>query len=98
MQDFNDYVKNGGNDNGNNNFNNGVNGGIADMVGALAGKFDGKNQSELIKAVYQEAKKGKKNGTLTNKDLDNFASMLSPVLDGKQKKMLFKIVEELKGI
>lgn len=96
MQDFNDYVKNSAN-----NQSNGVNNGydnVLKMVKGLAGKFDGKNQNDLMRAVYQEAKKGKQNGTLKNSDIDNFASMLAPMLDNNQRKMLFKIVEELKKI
>ena len=96
MQDFNDYVKNSAN-----NESNGVNNGydnVLKMVKGLAGKFDGKNQNDLMRAVYQEAKKGKQNGTLKDSDIDNFASMLAPMLDNNQRKMLFKIVEELKKI
>ncbi len=93
MQDFNEYIKNskkdGENVEGSNLFN---------LVNSLAGKFDGKSQNELMRAVYEEAKKGKKNGTLTNSDIDNFANMLSPLLDQQKKKMLFKIVAELKKI
>lgn len=94
MQDFNDYVKNNkASDN-----DSAINGDIMKMVGSLAGKFDGKNQTELMRAVYEQAKKGKMNGTLKNSDIDNFASMLAPMLDGNQKKMLAKIVAELKKI
>ncbi len=99
MRDFNDYVKNEqGSNNKNSNNSNTSGDNIMRMVSSLAGKFDGKNQSDLIKAVYQEAKKGKKNGTLTNADLDNFSAMLSPMLDDKQRSMLFRIVNELKEI
>lgn len=102
MQDFNEYANslknknssgNGGTPNGNMDKQ-----GIMDMVSALASRYDGKNTSELIKAVYVQAKKGKANGTLTNADLDNFASMLSPILDDKKRKALYKIVNELKEI
>ena len=95
MQDFNEYVKNSteqkeqSNDSKSN---------LTKLVTSLANKFDGKNTSELIKAIYQEAKRGKKNGTLSNADLDNFATVLSPMLDDKKKKMLNKIVAELKKI
>ncbi len=92
MQDFNDYVnsyKNSGDTDTTNLFN---------LVNSLAEKFDGKSQNELMKAVYEEAKKGKRNGTLTNADIDNFASMLAPLIDENKRKMLYKIVEELKKI
>lgn len=68
------------------------------LVQSLANKFDGKSQTELIKAIYDEAKKGKQKGTLTNSEIDNFVRMLSPILDDKKKKMLYKIAEELKKI
>lgn len=94
MQDFNNYANNqskgnGQKDNGSDLFG---------LVNSLARSFDGKSQNELISAVYQEAKKGKMNGTLTNADLDAFSAMLSPMLDDKKRKILNKVVEELKRI
>ena len=53
---------------------------------------------EAVKAIYDEALKGKQNGTLTNNDIDNFVAMLSPLLDDKKRKILTKITEELKKI
>ena len=94
MQDFNDYVKNGGG----NTPPEGMDKNLYNLVASLAGKFDGKNQSELIRAIYEEAKRGKKNGTLSNQEIDNFVFMLSPLLDDKKRKMLVKIAEELKRI
>ena len=99
MDDFNSYVRNGGKSNSSgNSANGGAPKNIMDLVGALAGKFDGKNQSELIRAIYEEAKRGKEQGTLTNADIDNFVHTLSPMLDGQKRKMLYKIAEELKKI
>ncbi|MBQ9756697.1 MAG: hypothetical protein IJV99_03765 [Clostridia bacterium] len=92
MQDFNEYAKNYKPSNENSKQN------VADMVTKLANKFDGKNTQDLIYAIYQEAKRGKKNGTLSNADIDNFATVLAPMLDDKQRKMLKKIVAELKKI
>ena len=96
MDDFNSYVRNGGKSS--NGAGQGAPKNIMDMVSALAGKFDGKNQSELIKAIYEEAKKGKEQGTLSNADIDNFVATLSPMLDGQKRKMLVRIAEELKKI
>lgn len=95
MQDFNDYVSNGG---GNQNYNQNNGGNIFDMVSSIAKKFDGKNQNDLLKAIYEEALKGKRNGTLSNADIDNFVAVLSPALDSKQRKILHKISEELKRL
>lgn len=87
MQDFNDYVNNQSKSND-----------LFGIVNDLAKKFDGKGQGELLKAIYQKAKEGKANGTLTNAEIDGFASMLAPMLDDKQKKTLKKVIEELKKI
>ncbi len=89
MEDFNDYVKNGGEP---------IDKNLFDLVNSLASKYDGKNQNELLMAIYKEAKRGKQAGTLTNADIDNFANMLSPFLDDKKRSMLNKIVGELKRI
>ncbi len=71
---------------------------IFDLVSSIAGKYNGKNQTELLGAIYQEAKNGKKKGTLTNADIDAFCQTLAPLLDDKQKKMLKKLAEDLKKI
>ncbi len=94
MQDFNDYANN----QSNGNEQNYMDGDLFNLVNSLARSFDGKSQNELISAVYQEAKKGKMNGTLTNADIDRFSAMLSPMLDDKKRKVLNKIVNELKKI
>lgn len=88
MEDFNQYSKTTGE----------VNQDLLKTVTQIAQKFDGKDQTELLKAIYKEAEKGKRNGTLTNAQIDAFASMLSPVLDDKKRKILNKIVVELKKI
>ncbi len=96
MQDFNSYVNEQKNKKQSD--INGMDKNLYNLVSSLAGRFDGKSQTELIKAIYDEAIKGKQNGTLTNAEIDNFVSMLSPLLDDKKKKMLLKIAEELKKI
>lgn len=88
MDDFNSYAKNSGDMPQN----------LIDMVSGLAKKFDGKNQNDLLSAIYQEAKKGKRQGTLTNADIDNFAKTISPFLDDKKRAMLNRVIRELKKI
>ena len=96
MQDFNDYLKNEGAERTEDYSS--LDGNIMNMVSSLATRFDGKSQNELLMAIYEEAKKGKSRGTLTNDDIDAFASMLSPMLDDSKRKILRKIVCELKKI
>lgn len=91
MDDFNEYISHGDD-------NMAYDGNIFNLVNSLAKKFDGKSQNELLSAIYKEALKGKRNGTLTNDQIDKFASMLSPFLDDKKRGYLKKIVEELKKI
>ncbi len=76
----------------------GMDNNLFNMVNSLSKKFDGKNQNELLGAIYKEALAGKKKGTLTNAEIDGFANMLSPLLDDKKRAMLNKIVAELKKI
>ncbi len=95
MQDFFDFANNQKN-NSNSNQNNPNN--IFDTIKNLAGKFDGKSQNELLEAIYQEALKGKRNGTLTNAEIDRFGAMLAPMLDEKKRKILEKVIKELKKI
>jgi hypothetical protein len=96
MEDFNSYVNK--EKNNKNQAPNGMDKNLYNLVSSLAGKFDGKSQNDLIKAIYQEAKRGKEQGTLSNGDIDNFVGMLSPLLDNKKQKMLYKIADELKKI
>ena len=93
MQDFNEYANNPENFNGR-----GTNGELFRTVSDLAKKFDGKNGNDLLRAVYAEAERGKKNGTLSNADLDKFAATLSPLLDEKKRALLKKVVADLKKI
>ena len=86
MRDFNNYKPNGNNQNQ----------GAYDMLKNFASKYEGASKNDLISAIKKEAEKGRRNGTLSNKDIDNFANMLLPMLNGSQKAELKKIVEELK--
>jgi hypothetical protein len=90
MQDFNDYARE--------NNQSKTPQDLLSLVTKLAQKYDGKSQNDLLMAIYQEAKKGKQNGTLSNADIDNFREMLSPLLDDKKRKILIKVTEELKKI
>ncbi len=94
MQDFNDFIKKDGG--GEETFKGNQN--VIDMVTKMAKQFDGKSQQELIKSVFEEAKKRKRAGTLSNSEIDGFYNMLYPMLDDKQRKMLSKIVSDLKRI
>ena len=46
--------------------------------------------------ILAEAEKGRRNGTLTDADIDKFAATVSPFLSDKQRRMLATIVKRLK--
>ena len=45
-----------------------------------------------------EAEKGRKNGTLSDADVDNFANMIAPMLNPSQKAKLKAVVNKIKNI
>ena len=92
MQDFNEFV----NQNKNTKKPDGLDDNIFNMISSLSARFDGKNQTELLSAIFNEAKKGKERGTLTNKDIDNFAATIAPMLNDTQRAKLQSIVKKLK--
>lgn len=110
MEDFNNYAKrenisgtarNGSRgDNGGNVRSGGKSGsnGLFETVTRIAKDFDGKNTNDLLRAIYKEAEKGKRAGTLSNSEIDGFVTLLSPALDEKKRKYLKKIAEDLKKI
>ncbi len=107
MKDFNDFKKSdvpGGQSGGqttsgqaNGQANNPNTADIAEQFSALASKYEGKNADEIMKAILKEAEKGRKNGTLSDKDIDDFSSMISPMLTDGQRKTLDKVVKRLKS-
>ena len=63
-----------------------------DFASAYAGRSDG----DIMKAIYARAVEGKRNGTLTNEQIDAFYNRFAPMLDGIKRKRLQKLVEQLK--
>ena len=89
MKDFKSYTQDDGgfeNDKG------------VELVKRVAASMQGKSSGEIMRAVIEEAEKGKRAGTLTNADLDHFYSLMSPTLDGFRRRKLKSIVERLKRI
>lgn len=97
MRDFNDFktcdadIGNNGDKSAMN-----VNGNIAEQFSALASAYEGKSAEEIMKAILAEAERGRKNGTLSDDDIDNFAALVSPMINPEQQKTLEKVVKRLK--
>ncbi|MDE6867764.1 MAG: hypothetical protein K2J83_01305 [Clostridia bacterium] len=60
--------------------------------------MNGKSQGQLLGTIIAEAERGKRNGTLTNADLDNFYNTLAPLVDGFKRKKLKEVINRLKSI
>lgn len=60
--------------------------------------MSGKSESHILRTIVSEAERGKREGTLTNADLDNFYNALSPLLDGMKKRKLKEVITKLKSI
>ena len=67
-----------------------------ELFSKLSREYEGKSSDEMIRAILKEAEKGRKNGTLSDSDIDNFASAVAPLLNDKQRKMLKLVVTRLK--
>lgn len=68
---------------------------IAEMV---ANAYRGKGERAVFADILATAEKGKREGTLTNEEIDAFYSQFSPVLTPLQRKKLLQIIEKLKRI
>ena len=88
MKDFNSYT---GGDNKQSDHD-----GVADMAKMMAKAFEGKGEADILRAIYKEAERGRKAGTLTDSDLDNFYAALYPMLDSAKRKKLEQVINKLK--
>ena len=108
MNDFKSYTQNGGNSgqgrtngagaqNGSSSDNSNLNQTV-NMATMLAKAFNGKSEAQILQTILAQAEQGKRDGTLTNADLDNFYSTLAPLLDGFKRKKLQSVIQRLKSI
>ena len=68
------------------------------LAATLAKAFAGKSEGQILSTIIAQAEQGKRDGTLTNADLDNFYNTLAPLLDGFKKKKLQQVIARLKAI
>ena len=60
--------------------------------------MNGKSQGQLWSTILAEAERGKREGRLTNADLDNFYNTVSPMVNGAQRRKLKEVIARLKQI
>ncbi len=86
MKDFNDYKKQSGKSQAD----------AMDMIKNFASKYEGANENQLVAEIIKEAEKGRRNGTLTDSDIQRFKSMIEPLLNAEQRTKLNKIINTIK--
>ncbi len=69
-----------------------------ELAKALSKTMNGKSETQILHTILAEAERGKREGTLTNADLDNFYNALSPLVDGFKRKKLKEVIMRLKSI
>lgn len=69
-----------------------------EMAKILGKAMSGKSEGQILQTILAEAERGKREGTLTNADLDNFYNALSPLLDGMKRKKLKEVITRLKNL
>lgn len=68
------------------------------LAATLAKAFAGKSEGQILSAIIEQAEQGKRDGTLTNADIDNFYRAVAPMLDGFRRKKLQQVVTRLKNL
>lgn len=83
----------------------GANGGTPEQLNAtvemakiITKAMNGKSTAQILQTIISEAERGKREGTLTNADLDNFYAVLSPILDSAKRRRLKEVIARLKSI
>lgn len=66
------------------------------FVKSFLNGYEGKQKSEILSEIVKVAEKNRREGKLSDKDLDDFSNMISPLIGPEQKKELEEIIARLK--
>lgn len=91
---FSDYKKVNGNNSGTENLQ--IDDKSANVLKNFLRGYEGRSKTDIVSEIVKVAEKNRKEGKLTDEDLDNFAATLSPMLNVEQKNELNKIISRLK--
>ena len=69
-----------------------------ELAKVLSKAMNGKTEGQLLQTIIAEAERGKREGSLSNADLDNFYNALSPMVDGIKRRKLKEVITRLKNI
>ena len=101
MKDFKSYSENQPESNQNGTTSNGsaaAYNNTVELAKVLTKAMAGKNEGQILHTIISEAERGKREGTLTNADLDNFYNALAPFVDGFKRRKLKEVIVRLKNI
>lgn len=59
-------------------------------------KYEGKSESELMDELMRTTREGKKNGTLSDAQIDSFYEKAAPMMDTEMKKRLDMLIKMMK--
>ena len=68
------------------------------LANQITRAMNGKSQGQIWSTILAEAERGKREGRLTNADLDNFYNTVSPMVNGAQRRKLKEVIARLKQI
>lgn len=69
-----------------------------EMAKIITQAMNGKSTAQILQTIISEAERGKREGTLTNADLDNFYAAVSTILDSAKRRRLKEVIARLKSI
>ena len=69
-----------------------------DLMKQMANAYDGRSTADIWKNILAQAEKGKREGTLSNEEIDRFYQTFSPMLSSAQRRKLEAVVEKLKKL
>lgn len=71
---------------------------IEELIKQVAGGYSGKTNAQMLTGIIAEATRAKKEGRLSNAQIDEFYAQFSPMLNDFQRNKLQEIVKKLKNI
>lgn len=69
-----------------------------ELTKKIASAYNGMSNMDMLKNILAEAEKSKREGTLSNQEIEAFYQNFSPMLNGFQRRKLREIVDRLKQI
>ena len=67
-----------------------------DTLKSMAKNYEGKSENEILGEIKKTVSQGKKDGSLTDKKINDIANQISPMLNKEQKAKLDFLLKSLK--